>query len=172
MWEINAYNQTVSFVLSLGLGAMFCILYDIIRAMRKVCLNTFWSVFFTDILIWLIYAFATFIFLVARTNGEIRGYILVGEFLGFALFRISISRFLFSVLSLVFVKTAAVKKAISSCVSKFYIKFETLGLKVWQGLSKFFKSVKKLLKNTLKLLYTNKNIANTENTLNETKTKA
>lgn len=172
MWEINAYNQTISFVLSLCLGALFCVLYDVVRAMRKVCLNSFWAVFFTDILIWLFYAFATFIFLVARTNGEIRGYILVGELFGFILFRISISRLLFSALCFVFIKAAAVNQIISGCIGRFYVKFESLGLKIWQGLSKFLKSVKKLLKNTFKLLYTNKNIADTEKALNETKTKA
>ena len=172
MWEISAYNQTISFVLSLCLGALFCVLYDVVRAIRKVCLNSFWAVFFTDILIWLLYAFVTFIFLVARTNGEIRGYILVGELGGFILFRISISRLLFSAVCFVFIKAVAVKRMISGCIRRFYIKIDDLGFKIWQGLSKFLKSVKKLLKNTFKLLYTNKNIADTENALNETKTKA
>lgn len=172
MWEINAYHQTISFVLSLCLGALFCALYDIVRAVRKVCLNSFWAVLFTDILIWVFYAFATFIFLIARTNGEIRGYILVGELSGFVLCRISLSRLFFPMLCFIITKAAAIKQKISCCISRFYIKFETLGLKIWQGLSNFFKCVKKLLKNALKLLYTNKNIANTEKALNETKTKA
>lgn len=172
MWEINTYNQTITFVLSVCLGALFCVLYDIIRAVRKVCLNSFWAVQFTDIFLWVFYAFATFIFLVARTNGEIRGYVLAGEFLGFILFRISFSRLLFPALRFVFIKIATVKKKVTRCISKFYIKFEALILKIGKSISKFFKSAKKLLKNALKLLYTNKNIANTEKTLNETKTKA
>lgn len=172
MWEIDAYNQTISFVLSACLGALFCVLYDVVRAVRKVCLNSFWAVFFTDIIMWLIYAFATFMFLMARTNGEIRGYILIGELFGFVLFRISISRLLFSAFCFIFKKISIIKRKISSVISKFYIKFEALGLKIWQGLSKFLKSIKKLLKNTFKLLYTKKNNTNTEKALNETKTKA
>lgn len=172
MWEINAYNQTISFVLSLCLGAVFCVLYDMIRAIRRVCLNSFLAVLFTDILIWLFYAFATFIFLMARTNGEIRGFILMGELLGFILCRISLSRLFCPILCFIFTKAAAIKQRISAFIGRFYIKFETFGLKLWQGLSKIFKSLKKLLKNTVKLLYTDKNIASTEKTINETKTKA
>ncbi|MBQ8740126.1 MAG: spore cortex biosynthesis protein YabQ [Clostridia bacterium] len=172
MWEINNYNQTITFLLALGLGALFCVLYDVIRAVRKVCLNSFWSVTFTDIFIWVLYAFTTFIFLVARTNGEIRGYVLAGELLGFILFRISFSRLLFPSLRFVFIKIAAVKKKVTKCIGWFYIKFEAFVFKIGKSISKFFKSTKKLLKNALKLLYTNKNIADTEKALNETKTKA
>lgn len=172
MWEINNYNQTITFLLSLCLGALFCTLYDIIRAARKVCLNSFWAVQITDIFLWVLYAFVTFVFLVSRTNGEIRGYVLAGEFLGFVLFRISFSRLLFPALRFVFVKIAAVKKKVTGCIDWFYIKFEALILNWGKSAFKFFKSAKKLLKNAYKLLYTKKNIANTEKTLNETKTKA
>lgn len=172
MWEINNYNQTITFLLSLCLGALFCALYDIIRAARKVCLNSFWAVTFTDIFIWIFYAFLTFIFLIARTNGEIRGYVLAGALLGFILFRISISRLLFPALRFVFVKIAFVIKKISGCIDWFYLKSETLLLNCGKSAFKIFKSAKKLLKNAVKLLYTKKNIADTEKTSDETKTKA
>lgn len=172
MWEISNYNQIITFLLSLCLGAIFCAIYDIIRAMRKVCINSFFAVTITDILIWILYAFATFVFLISRTNGEIRGYVLAGEATGFVLFRLSFSRLLFPFLQFVFIKTAAVNEKITRYIGWFYAKSEYLILKTSKSVFKIFKSAKKLLKNARKLLYTNKNIADAENALNETKTKA
>ena len=172
MWEINNYNQIITFALSLCLGGIFCALYDVIRAVRRAGFNSFWAVTVTDILIWVIYAFTTFIFLIARTNGEIRGYTLIGEALGFSLFRISFSRVLFPVLSFIFINMAAIGRKTSGYISGFYIRFEALLLKLWKDSSKFFKRAKKLLKKVCLLLYTNKNIINTEKTSDETKTEA
>ncbi len=154
------------------MGGVFCALYDIIRAVRKVCLNSFWAVQLTDILLWVIYAFATFIFLISRTNGEIRGYVLVGEALGFGLFRVSLSRLLFPAFKFILLTTSKISKIISGFLSAFYIKFESLILKFGKSIFKISKSAKKLLKNVRRLLYTNKNIDSMEKTLNETKTKA
>ncbi len=172
MWEINSYNQTITFLLSLCVGGMFCGLYDIIRAARKVCLNSFWAVQLTDILLWVIYAFVTFIFLISRTNGEIRGYVLVGEALGFGMFRVSLSRLLFPVFKFIFLTASKINKIISGFLSDFYIKFESLIFKMGKSIFKISKSAKKLLKNVCRLLYTNKNIDSMEKALNETKTKA
>ncbi len=110
--------------------------------------------------------------MISRTNGEIRGYVLIGEALGFILFRISFSKLFFPVFSFIFIRISDISRIIMGCINSFYIKFEAFLLKLWQGVFKIFKSAKKLLKNALKLLYTNKNIANTEKTSNETKTKA
>lgn len=172
MWEISNFNQTITFLLSLCVGGLFCALYDIIRAARKVCLNSFLAVQITDILLWAVYAVVTFIFLISRTNGEIRGYVLVGEALGFLLFRISLSRLLFPTLKFIFLTASKISKKIGGFLSNFYIKFESLILKLGKSLFKIYKSAKKLLKNVRRLLYTNKNIDSMEKTLNETKTKA
>lgn len=172
MWEISNFNQTITFLLSLCVGGLFCALYDIIRAARKVCLNSFWAVQFTDILLWAVYAIVTFIFLISRTNGEIRGYVLVGEAAGFGLFRVSLSRLLFPTFKFIFLTASKISKRISGFLNKFYIKFESLILKLCKSIFKISKSAKKLLKNVCRLLYTNKNIDSMEKTLNETKTKA
>ncbi len=172
MWEISNFNQTITFLLSVCVGGLFCALYDIIRAARKVCLNSFWAVQFTDILLWTVYAIVTFIFLISRTNGEIRGYVLVGEAAGFGLFRVSLSRLLFPTFKFIFLTASKISKRISRFLNKFYIKFESLILKLCKSIFKISKSAKKLLKNVCRLLYTNKNIDSMEKTLNETKTKA
>lgn len=172
MWEINTANQTFSFILSLCIGALFCVLYDILRAVRKVCLNSFWSVFLTDILLWIFYAFATFLFLMSRTNGEIRGYVLAGELSGFVLFRLTFSRLMLAVLVFIVTKLAELNKKAVRIFNKLYAEFDILLLKIQQYISKSFKSVKKLLKNATLPLYNKTNIADAKRVSNETKTKA
>lgn len=170
MWEIDVANQAVTFLYSLCLGGLFCAVYDTIRACHKAGLDSFLAVFITDIIFWVVFAFATFVFLIARTNGEIRAYVIFGEMIGFLLFRISFSRILFPALSFVFTKTALISRKANKCLNLFYIKTESLLLKIYKGVVKILKSVKKLLKNRFKLLYTNKNNVKSENVLNEAKT--
>lgn len=170
MWEINNYDQVITFLLSCGLGAICCFVYDIIRSVRKVCLNSILAITITDILLWIIYAFITFLFMIARTKGEVRGYVLFGELFGFVLFRISISKLIVPILSFVFIKIADINLVIRKIINDFYEKIESVILKMITYIFKMLKSVKKLLKNTLGLLYTNKNIINAEKTQNDTKT--
>ncbi len=170
MWEINNQNQIITFLLSLCLGAICCAIYDIVRALRKVCLNSLLAITVGDILIWIFYAFITFIFLMSRTNGEIRGYVLFGELVGFILFRISVSKVTCYFLDFIFEKTRSVIQKLNLVLNTFYIKIECLFLKAFQFFIKIVKTIKKLLKNTVKLLYTDRNIEIMEKTINETKT--
>ena len=169
MWEINNYDQIISFLLSVCLGAVFCLIYDIIRAARKVCLNSFLAITVVDFLLWIFYAFVTFIFLIARTDGEIRGYVLIGEMLGFIILRISLSHLLYLALSFVFIKISNIKQMGSKFIKTFYSKIEKTIVKLCLS---FFKKCKKTLENARKLLYSNKNIVDTENALDETTTQA
>ena len=132
MWEINSNNQIITFLLSVALGGIFCLIYDVVRAMRKVGFNTTFIVNVTDILIWIIYAFITFIFFISRTNGEIRGYALVGELIGFWLARITVSRIWFILLKFAFLKIAHIKRKI---MSRFYLLFDNME-------TRFLKSLK------------------------------
>lgn len=157
MWEISNYNQTIGFLLSMCVGCVFCFLYDILRALRKVGINSFFMVAITDVLIWMFYAFVTFIFLMATTNGEIRAYVLFGELIGFVLFRASVSKLLFPILKFVFLKIYTAKLKISQFFNKVYVKFECFFSKTFKYVCKFIKRIKKGLKNAFKLLYTNKN---------------
>ena len=170
MWEINNNNQIITFLLSLCLGAICCAIYDIVRALRKVCLNSLLAVTIGDILLWVLYAFLTFIFLIARTNGEIRGYVLICELLGFALFRISVSKFLYCFLKFFFENINVIIQKSNKIAGYFYIRIECFTYKAVKFIIKIFKRAKKLLKNTVQLLYTNKKIMHMEKAINETKT--
>ena len=92
MWEISVNDQVLTFIYSLVLGMMICTFYDILRALRKTGSRSYLSVFIGDLLFWIVSAFVTFIFLLSRTNGEIRGYVLISMLLGFTLWRFTLSR--------------------------------------------------------------------------------
>ena len=130
MWEISNSNQIISFLFSMCLGAIFCIIYDVIRAVRKVCLSSFFAITVTDILLWVFYAFVTFIFLIARTDGEIRGYVLIGELLGFVIIRVSISVWVYKAMVFVFVQISLIKQTVIKCVKTIYCKIEKLFLRI------------------------------------------
>lgn len=172
MWEINSYDQLITFLLSCCLGAISCIIYDIARVVRKFILNSFLAITIGDMLLWVFYSFLTFIFLIVRTNGEVRGYVIIGEVLGFILVRVSLSRILFSVFNFIVEKIIFINRIIYKKAYNVYDKIELLFLKICKGAIKIFKSAKKVLKNAVGLLYTNKNIINMEKTSDETTTKA
>ena len=50
MWEINNASQLIAFLTSLAVGCVFCLIYDIFRAIRKSFNRTRYAVFFEDIL--------------------------------------------------------------------------------------------------------------------------
>ena len=139
--------------------------YDVIRALRTVCMNSYLAITVVDITLWIVYALITFIFLISRTNGEVRGYVLLGELIGFGLTRISISKFICSVFGFVFKKLKCFLRKTNTVLNSFYEKVEANVLKALNLLIKMLKTAKKLLKNAIKLLYTNKNIVNMEKTI-------
>ena len=169
MWEINSYNQAITFLLSICLGAVFCVWYDIIRALRKTALYSDVAIFITDVVTCFFYAVITFVFLISRTNGEIRGYVLAGEAIGFVLIRVSISFWLYLFWSYLFSKITLVKRALQLKFYNIYNKLENMVVKIVKLASK---SAKKLLKNTIRLLYNDTNIADMEKTLDETENQA
>lgn len=172
MWEISNYNQLITILLSCLLGAICCAVYDIVRAVRRVILNSFFAITLGDILLWIVFAFLTFIFLIARTNGEIRGYVIFGEFVGFMFCRATISKLLYPALSFVFEKIYFVNKLATKKLYDIYNLIEMFILKTLSHIVKIFKSAKKGLKNICGLLYTNKNIINMEKILDEKTTEA
>ncbi|MDO4607750.1 MAG: spore cortex biosynthesis protein YabQ [Clostridia bacterium] len=170
MWEINLSNQIISFFLSICLGAILCGCYDFIRAIRKIGFNSFFTVLLVDILFSVVSAFATFIFLIARTNGEIRGFVLFGELLGFFVFRFTFSNFLFKIFLFLLKKINNLLNKLNDIIIQSYVFFEKLSKKFLLYFFAILKRVKKGLKNVSKVLYTNNNNVIMENDASETKT--
>ncbi len=174
MWEINSTNQITSFLLSLALGAACCLAYDILRVAHKLGFNSFWAVFLTDIAYWVVASFVTFFFLIARTNGELRGYIFIGEIIGFCFCRITISRLFFNLLYFCLKNFLKLKNIFNGIISLLYRKFDSVESKFKYLFCSFFKrvgkTIKKVLKKVTKMLYTDKNVVSVEKVADESKT--
>ncbi len=171
MWEISVSGQAVSCLYSLALGAILCVFYDFFRALRKVGINSYLSVFIGDMLFWLCSTVVVFLFLVSVTNGEMRGYILFFCLVGFIIYRFTVGRLLFNVTAFFL-----------SFILKFYKRTVDIiavactnimrGLrKAFGGISRIFfrifKNIKKVLKNMYSMLYTKKDKSKLEYDVNE-----
>ncbi len=94
MWEISIHAQLMGTLYSIPAGAAFCLLYDLIRIVRK-CVRPHPAVdFLLDIFYWVVCAFATFSLFLIFSSGQIRWYVFFGLLVGFLLFRFTLSRWI------------------------------------------------------------------------------
>ncbi len=136
MWEINLSDQATTFLLSIFLGVCFCLLFDFTRGMRVFGINSKVAVFFTDVIYFLLVSFINFCFFLTRESGQIRGYVFVGEIIGFFAFRLIFSKFImFSIIFLhrVYVR---IKSAIKRIKSKIYLKIKEKKIKIKEKVKK------------------------------------
>ncbi len=77
---------------SVMFGAALCLYYDVARIFRLAVRHSAAAVFCEDLSFWITSAFAVFLFLLARTNGELRGYVFVSLLAGFFACRFTVSR--------------------------------------------------------------------------------
>ncbi|MBQ8203434.1 MAG: spore cortex biosynthesis protein YabQ [Clostridia bacterium] len=161
MWEIGVSNQAVTFLLSVLAGIVYCVFYDVLRALRKAGFNSFIATFITDIIYWVIIAFATFLFLLARTNGEIRGYVLLASLLGFVICRATFSKPLLKIMSFIMIWMVKILRLIHCGFYRFYdgflLAFSKVSTKFVKSTRLTLKKLKKLLKNRYSMLYTKEN---------------
>ena len=75
-------QQTLSFLLCIGMGFALGLLYDLIRLIRRSFFKSKASFYFLDILYFVICTFAVFFFFICINGGEVRGYLLFGLALG------------------------------------------------------------------------------------------
>lgn len=107
IWEINTQSQIFTFLYSLIIGSVFCVVYDFLRVGRKVRTVKSVIIFFEDVVFSVFITFFTFLLLLSREKGEIRVYVLLGEIIGFIIFRKVISPFLMRIL-MFFAKIAGI----------------------------------------------------------------
>jgi spore cortex biosynthesis protein YabQ len=89
MYSFQQSEQLKFFLLSLGVGFALGIAYDILRTIRLTISKSKTLIFIFDVLYFLIFGFATFIFFLAINKGELRGYMLFGEVLGWVFYYVS-----------------------------------------------------------------------------------
>lgn len=153
MWEIDNNLQISAFLFSVVLGVVFEFFYDVFRALRRAVFHKNIFVFFEDIIYFCIISVLSFIYFLSVTNGEIRGFVLLGILLGFLGLYFTLSRYISSAL---FVVIYWLIKLILSFKRAFYLLFS----KIDTILTKFLKNTLVFLKKGLKkcgvLLYTNR----------------
>lgn len=151
MWEIDNLLQVINFARSLCLGIILCLIYDVIRAFRKLFEFSSINVFFQDVVFSLFSAFTIFTFLLSVTNGELRGFVFVSIAVGFIASRLTISRVWIWLLKLII---GIIKAGICAVSKAVYAGFDTAERNIAIFSKKSVKDLKKLLKNARKLLYT------------------
>ncbi len=157
MWEINNGLQLLTFARSLGLGVIICLCYDVLRALRKVCSFSTVGIFLQDIIFSLLTGFIVFLFLLSVTNGEMRGYVLMGLGMGFVAGRLSISIVWFGILKWISGRMKYVFRWVSGHI---YSGFDKSTVNIGIFLKKTGKTIKKVLKTQAVLLYTKGNRKN------------
>lgn len=164
MWEISVGDQLLTVVYSICLGIILCVCYDVLRAFRRAMGSGAVAIFIGDIFYFIISAFAVFLFLLARTNGEIRGYVLVCALSGFVLCRVTLSRVL--IIPVTFLLSFVVRflRMLGYYILKFLFSFGDYLMRFSKKSLKkakcALKTLKKLLKSTRQLLYTKQNKRN------------
>lgn len=89
MYSFEQSEQLNLFLLSLGAGFVLGVVYDILRTIRLTISKGKAIIFIFDILYFLIFSLATFLFFLAVNKGEFRSYMIFGEILGFLFYYIS-----------------------------------------------------------------------------------
>lgn len=155
MWEIDLEGQIVTFLFSLLTGAVFCLVYDVFRVLRHKSYVTGAVLTVIDILYFLLLAVFDFCFFLARSNGEIRGFVLIGQLMGFWLCRKSLSRvFYLLLMALIGLLEGLLKRIDRSILYPFSAFFAKIGDKEPNRSKKYSFFIKKRLKNHNGLVYT------------------
>lgn len=148
MWEISLSHQIVSFLYAVLVGFIWAFVFDILRAVRKSRRHSHLIIFIEDFLSCLLFTFITFILLMARCNGEVRGYMLCGEVIGFAIFRLILSRFVVPIFTAIFSFLGNLFDVIGGYICCFGEFLEDKTNKLRQNLKKVLKKLKVMRKNS------------------------
>ncbi len=96
IYSLSLATQTKNFLLSLGLGFIMGILYDLFRLVRIAVSKGKIAVVVTDLFYCVFLGFVTFIFFITVNEGEFRFYLLLGEGIGFGVYYFSLGAIIFS----------------------------------------------------------------------------
>ncbi len=90
MYSVPQNEQLAIFVLSLGLGFLLGVLYDVIRALRLSVTRSKIILIICDIIYFIVFGLISFLFILALNKGEIRFYIIIGEVIGAVFYYVSL----------------------------------------------------------------------------------
>lgn len=154
MWEISSSDQLLTFFCSVALGILLCVYYDVIRAVLISRKSGKILIFSGDLFFWITSALVVFLFLLSRTNGELRGYVFVSIGIGFLFFKFTLSKILMLILGFILVRYYKLLKLIGNIFLKMLDLLTLLLKRIGKMFQKSLNCVKKLLKKGYQLLYT------------------
>lgn len=91
--NVESLTQIYTFLLSIALGTAVGVVYDMFRAFRRAIPCRKISVFFQDVIFWLIACIIFFCFSLIRCEGQIRFFALLGMFSGFTLWIMTVGKY-------------------------------------------------------------------------------
>lgn len=96
LYGISLAVQTKNFLLSLGLGFIMGIFYDVFRIIRLCISSKKFVIVIFDLLYCILFCFSFFIFLLTVNEGQFRFYLLLGTGVGFSVYYFSLGAIIFS----------------------------------------------------------------------------
>ncbi len=92
MWELDYSAQVYTLLFSIVSGGVFALIFDTHTFVLKTLKFKKTVVFMLDLLLFLGLGLFTFCFFLARTAGEVRGYVFIGQIIGFAVIKFTLSK--------------------------------------------------------------------------------
>lgn len=111
-------QETIVFLTSVLHGALLALVYDLLRALRRVFAHSLAAVSAEDFLFWIAAGFFTFCLLFLETDGVIRGYVAVGAALGVILYLNLFSRLVLRIVTGILGGIRSVVKAVGRAAGK------------------------------------------------------
>ncbi len=96
IYSLSLADQTKGFLLSLGFGFLMGILYDLVRIVRISISKSKKLILIFDLLYCIFLGFCSYIFFLVVNEGDIRGFLLLGEGIGFAIYYFSLGIVVFT----------------------------------------------------------------------------
>ena len=157
MSEITFFGQTGGLFSAIVMGVALCLFYDLLRIFRLAVPPGKILAFFEDVLWFFVAAVVTYLVCLAKCNGEVRSYVLIGEGVGFLLCRLTVSR---GIMTAAKPSIRAVKKLarrLKNAILRFFTPIISgLTEKIQKILHETRKKEKKHLQTRARLLYNRK----------------
>lgn len=83
--------QCSFFLVSVLWGAILLVMYDVLRIMRRIKKHKWYTIAAEDLLFWILAAFLIFRMMYEQNDGIIRGFAVLGMFLGMIIYNQSVS---------------------------------------------------------------------------------
>lgn len=135
LYSLSLAVQTKSFLLSLGMGFLLGITYDLIRIIRISISKSKTGVIISDLFFCAVACMGTFLFCLTINEGEIRLYLVLGETAGFFTYYFSLGVIIFSYSEKII---RFIKKLLSSVLRVILFPFKWV-----------FRNLQKLVKKTI-----------------------